>query len=191
MGFDLSRQNGEQFLEGVRDVSRTPQDRARAAMRLHMFPSLTEEVLALGRDPDLPELTSYWVGDAAFSLVMHWHLPPDDTDFAGFAAGATSRVRERMEHLRSKLPEGWTIERVRGVTGDEHAELRPLLGAVHLPDTDATMKPRTIISVRGRFLLCSDAGGEWYVGQEDKQHWFTCEIGPLPDLDAAIRALTA
>ena len=125
-------------------------------MRLHMFPSLTEEVLALGRDPDLPELTSYWVGDAAFSLVMHWHLPPDDTDFAGFAAGATSRVRERMEHLRSKLPEGWTIERVRGVTGDEHAELRPLLGAVHLPDTDATMKPRTIISVRGRFLLCSD-----------------------------------
>jgi hypothetical protein len=120
---------------------------------------------------------------------MHRHLPPEEADFAGFAPGAMSRVRELIEGLRSKLPDGWTVERIRAVTGDEHADLMPLLGAVRLPHSELTMTPRAIVSARGRFLFCDD-GGDWYVGREDERHWFTCEEGPISDLDAAAARLT-
>jgi len=191
MGFDLSRTNGEGYLAAVRDASLTPQYRGRAAMRLHMFPVLKEEILVLARDDRLPDATSYWVCEAAFSVMLHYG-PVSEDDFADFAPGSSRRATERYGAIQSRLPPGWDIERVRAVSGDPHAEVLPLLGAAFrsrdLKDQGWPMKLGAVIRVRGRFLLRDSDTDEWFVAESEEARWFTCKSGPMRDLGRAIEA---
>ena len=208
--FDLSRRAGEQYLDAVRDASLPASDRARAAMRLHMFVVLIDEVCALARDSSLPAEVSHQIGEAAFSLIDHTKGPVEPRDFADFAPAARRKAQERYDDRQSVLPDGWTIERVRRVSGDERAELRQLLGAAHLLDEDGSrivppLSIAAIIAVRNHVAIWSRAipgrfdplaqslppTGLWYIGVEAEPYWFDCDSRPFDELEPAIRAVSA
>ncbi|MFF7459365.1 hypothetical protein [Kitasatospora sp. NPDC008115] len=61
--------------------------------------------------------------------------------------------------MNTNLPDGWTIERVRSVSGDAEAE------ALTLERLVVVGRPDAILSFHD--LCLARADGEWYMGQLD------------------------
>jgi hypothetical protein len=194
VGFDLSRSSGEKYLAAIADPSLGDQERSMAAMRLHMFPALLDEVLDLARDEHLPDLVSYWAGEAAYSLLGHRRLPVELDDFSDFAPGAKRRALEKRAAQQSVLPDGWDIDRVRQVVGAD-AELRPLLGAVFRRDPvsgqEDPIEPTAIIRVGEVFVCHDDQTQKWYSAVEVRRWWFVSESPGSDDLEPALRGLAS
>lgn len=89
------------------------------------------------------------------------------------------------------LPEGWTIERIRMLSGD--AALLPLDRVVLLErfgeaDYEA-LTPRVIISFTGLCLVWGTVDDEWYMEQLDSDGSIICWASYGRDLGNAIAAL--
>lgn len=109
-GFDLSLEHGRQYLAVARDPDRSETDRARAALRLGMFPGLVDAVVALACDPTVPGFAGEQVGKAAFSLMRH-NMEVAEADFADFAPSARRGALAAMElahRARNNPPFGFS-----------------------------------------------------------------------------------
>lgn len=92
--------------------------------------------------------------------------------------------------IRSGLPEGWTMRRVREVAGG-HAELVPLTVPVtiELVNGERTaIRPTAILDFSGLHLV-RDEDGVWCMGQLDDEDVIRCWAGYGTDLEDAIRGL--
>ncbi|GAA4881911.1 hypothetical protein [Kitasatospora terrestris] len=93
--------------------------------------------------------------------------------------------------MNAELPDGWTIERVRSVSGDARAELLPLERLVVVEQCGAAdydvLRPDVILSFHE--LCLAHADGEWFMGQLDADGSVVCWSSYGPDLAEAVRGL--
>ncbi|MFF1906934.1 hypothetical protein [Kitasatospora sp. NPDC058218] len=95
--------------------------------------------------------------------------------------------------MDSALPEGWTLERVRALSGDETAALLPLQRLVVLElagqaDYEA-LPPEVIIDFQGLCLVRAEGDDDWYMGQVDSDGSVICWSSYGSDLGDAILGL--
>ncbi|MGW4891874.1 hypothetical protein ACWEQL_06355 [Kitasatospora sp. NPDC004240] len=93
--------------------------------------------------------------------------------------------------MNADLPDGWTIERVRSVSGDAEADLLSpeRLVVVEQPgsaDYDV-LQPDIILSFHG--LCLARADDEWFMGQLAADGSLICWASYGPNLAEAIRGL--
>ncbi|MFB6535818.1 hypothetical protein ACFCY8_26725 [Streptomyces noursei] len=93
--------------------------------------------------------------------------------------------------MGADLPDGWTIERVRSVSGDAEAVLLSLERLVvveqyGLADYDV-LQPDVILSFHDLCLAYAD--DDWFMGQLDADGSVICWASYGPDLAEAIRGL--
>ncbi|MFD4741484.1 hypothetical protein ACFWNR_09140 [Streptomyces virginiae] len=93
--------------------------------------------------------------------------------------------------MNTDLPDGWTIERVRSVSGDAEAELLSLerlvvVEQVGFADYDV-LQPDVILSFHG--LCLARADDEWFMGELEADGSLICWASYGSDLAEAIRGL--
>lgn len=93
--------------------------------------------------------------------------------------------------MTSGLPAGWTVERVRALSGDPTAALlsSDRLVVVEAADQSAyePLRPDVILAFHELCLVRHDA--EWFMGQLDDDGTVTCWASYGSDLTEAIRSL--
>lgn len=93
--------------------------------------------------------------------------------------------------MNTDLPNGWTIERVRSVSGDAEADLLPIERLVVVEQFGSVdydvLRPDVILSFHG--LCLARADDEWFMGQLDTDGSLICWASYGSDLAEAIRAL--
>jgi hypothetical protein len=94
--------------------------------------------------------------------------------------------------MYARFPEGWTIERVRHVSGDSDAavlslERRVRVLEAHSKASCVLLQPEIILSFHDLCLVW--AGGDWYLGHLDADGSIGCWASYGPDLEEAIRGL--
>ncbi|NXY99439.1 hypothetical protein HYE82_34730 [Streptomyces sp. BR123] len=93
--------------------------------------------------------------------------------------------------MNSFLPAGWTIERVRTLSGDAGAALLTLDRLVVAEDAGqgdyTTLRPDTILGFHDLCLVQDD--GEWFMGRLDNDGSVICWASYGSDLHEAIRGL--
>ncbi|MFJ9547852.1 hypothetical protein [Streptomyces erythrochromogenes] len=93
--------------------------------------------------------------------------------------------------MNSGLPAGWTIERVRALSGDPDATPLDLdrLVVVEVAGQEdyEPLQPDVILAFHGLCLVRDD--GEWFMGQLDADGSVTCWASYGSDLAVAIRSL--
>ncbi|MFJ8014430.1 hypothetical protein [Streptomyces sp. NPDC096339] len=91
----------------------------------------------------------------------------------------------------SNLPAGWTMERVRTLSGDPEATLLSLDRWVAVEDLEqgdyTVLRPRSILVFHELCLVEHD--GEWFMGQLDDDGSVICWSSYGSDLAEAIRGL--
>ncbi|MET8971371.1 hypothetical protein [Streptomyces hydrogenans] len=93
--------------------------------------------------------------------------------------------------MNTELPEGWTIERVRGLSGDPSAvplsiDRLAVLEAAGQGDYEP-LRPDVILAFHELCLVRDD--GEWFMGQLDDDGSVICWASYGSDLAEAIRGL--
>jgi hypothetical protein len=93
--------------------------------------------------------------------------------------------------VNSRLPDGWTIERVRSVSGDQSAiqlsaERLVVLEAVDQSDY-VPLRPDIILAFHGLCLVRVDE--DWFMGHLDSDGSVICWASYGPDLYEALRGL--
>ncbi|MFG2918095.1 hypothetical protein ACGF0D_35070 [Kitasatospora sp. NPDC048298] len=93
--------------------------------------------------------------------------------------------------MNTDLPDGWTIERVRSVSGDAEADLLSperlvVVEQVGSVDYDV-LQPDLILSFHD--LCLARADDEWFMGQLDDDGSLICWVSYGSDLAEAIRGL--
>ncbi|MEU7109302.1 hypothetical protein ABZ951_30300 [Streptomyces sp. NPDC046215] len=93
--------------------------------------------------------------------------------------------------MNADLPDGWTMERVRSVSGDAAADLLSLERLVVVEkfgsaDYDV-LQPEVILSFHG--LCLARADDEWFMGELDADGSLICWASYGSDLAEAIRGL--
>ncbi|MFD0381391.1 hypothetical protein ACFQ2B_00125 [Streptomyces stramineus] len=93
--------------------------------------------------------------------------------------------------VNADLPDGWTMERVRSVSGDAAADLLSLERLVVVEkfgsaDYDV-LQPEVILSFHG--LCLARADDEWFMGELDADGSLICWASYGSDLAEAIRGL--
>ncbi|MFD8756875.1 hypothetical protein ACFV0O_38740 [Kitasatospora sp. NPDC059577] len=95
--------------------------------------------------------------------------------------------------MTSALPDGWTLERIRAVSGDETAALLSLqrLVVVELAgQADYEVLPsEVIIDFQGLCLVRAKGDDDWYMGEIDSDGSVICWSSYGSDLGEAIRSL--
>ncbi|MEU9033425.1 hypothetical protein AB0D45_00680 [Streptomyces sp. NPDC048352] len=93
--------------------------------------------------------------------------------------------------MNAELPDGWTIERVRSVSGDGQAELLSLERLVVVEQVGSAdydvLQPDVILSFHG--LCLARADGEWFMGELDADGSLVCWASYGSELGEAIRGL--
>ncbi|MFB6843040.1 hypothetical protein [Streptomyces sp. NPDC056361] len=93
--------------------------------------------------------------------------------------------------MNSSLPTGWTIERVRAVSGDASAVVLSADRLVVVENVDQgdydTLQPAVILGFHELCLVQDD--DEWFMGQLDEDGSVTCWASYGSDLAEAIRSL--
>ncbi|MEV7279863.1 hypothetical protein [Streptomyces sp. NPDC093111] len=93
--------------------------------------------------------------------------------------------------MNARLPDGWTIERIRFVSGDVKADLlsleRLLVVEQHGSADYDDLQPDVIPSFHDRCLARAD--GDWFMGQLDADGSVICWASYGPDLAEAVRGL--
>ncbi|MEU3723235.1 hypothetical protein [Streptomyces sp. NPDC031705] len=93
--------------------------------------------------------------------------------------------------MNADLPDGWTIERVRSVSGDAQAELLSLQRLVVVEQVGSAdydvLQPDVILSFHG--LCLARADGEWFMGELDADGSLVCWASYGSELAEAIRGL--
>ncbi len=87
----------------------------------------------------------------------------------------------------SPLPPGWTVDRIRSLSGDTTATVISPDRLVLLDD--AAVEPALILSFHGLCLVRPREDEDWYMGELDAAGTLTCWSSYGPDLAAAIRCL--
>jgi hypothetical protein len=93
--------------------------------------------------------------------------------------------------VTSALPDGWTLERVRVLSGDETAALLSLQVVVELAGQSdyEELPPEVIIGFQGLCLVRAKGDDDWYMGQVDPDGSVICWSSYGSDLGEAIRSL--
>ncbi|RCV47874.1 hypothetical protein [Marinitenerispora sediminis] len=93
--------------------------------------------------------------------------------------------------MDSSLPAGWTIERVRALSGDRTAALLSPERLVVVDEYDqadySTLRPDAVISFHDLCLVW--AAGTWFMGHLEPDGSVICWASYGPDLYEAVRAL--
>ncbi|MFD5623989.1 hypothetical protein [Streptomyces yangpuensis] len=93
--------------------------------------------------------------------------------------------------MNSGLPAGWTIERVRALSGDPSAAVlsfdRPVVVEVAGQGAYEPLRPEVILAFHALCLVQDD--GEWFMGQLEDDGSVTCWASYGSDLAEAIRGL--
>ncbi|MGW5355215.1 hypothetical protein ACWERV_32440 [Streptomyces sp. NPDC004031] len=93
--------------------------------------------------------------------------------------------------MNADLPDGWTIERVRSVSGDAEADLLSLERLVVVEQFGSVdygvLHPDVIVSFHD--LCLARADGEWFMGQLDADGSLICWASYGSDLTEAIHGL--
>ncbi|MFK0290710.1 hypothetical protein ACIQU6_09545 [Streptomyces sp. NPDC090442] len=93
--------------------------------------------------------------------------------------------------MNADLPNGWTIERIRSVSGDAQAGLLSLGRLVVVEQHGSAdydvLQPDAILSFHDLCLVRAD--DEWFMGQLDADDSVICWASYGPDLAEAIRGL--
>ncbi|MGK5553022.1 hypothetical protein ACSNOI_15525 [Actinomadura kijaniata] len=95
--------------------------------------------------------------------------------------------------MRARLPDGWTIERVRAVSGDRAAVLLPAeqVGAVRLvapdPEHGVVLRPDLVIGFGGSYLL--RVRRDWFLAFRDGDGTIFGYANQGSDLEEALRSL--
>ncbi|MFD3651775.1 hypothetical protein ACFWVT_35580 [Streptomyces cyaneofuscatus] len=93
--------------------------------------------------------------------------------------------------MNSELPAGWTIERVRALSGDPSAALlsfdRLVVVEVAGQGDYEPLQPDVILAFHELCLVSND--GEWFMGQLDADGSVICWASYGSDLAEAIRSL--
>ncbi|MEV0412858.1 hypothetical protein AB0I68_19155 [Streptomyces sp. NPDC050448] len=87
----------------------------------------------------------------------------------------------------SPLPAGWSIDRIRALSGDATAAVVPPDRRVLLEDT--ALEPELILSFHGLCLVRARDDEDWYMGELAPDGTLTCWSSYGPDLATAIRGL--
>ena len=134
-------------------------------------------------------------------VTRHFAYSPDLGPTAVRSPGVrTLRPRHRVAcdaaGMTSSLPEGWTIERVRTVSGDDSAAVSPTerlvlveVWAEHQSAHEPVPADQvgTIIQFHGLYLVSIE--GEWYMGILQPDGSITCWGSYGTDLQEALRSL--
>ncbi|MGV9270460.1 hypothetical protein ACWDRR_38135 [Kitasatospora sp. NPDC003701] len=95
--------------------------------------------------------------------------------------------------MNSELPDGWTLERVRALSGDGTAALLPLERLVVVEWAGQadyeTLSPEVIIDFHGLCLVRAAGDDDWYMGELDSDGSVVCWSSYGSDLGDAIRGL--
>lgn len=87
----------------------------------------------------------------------------------------------------STLPAGWTIERIRALSGDATAAVIPADRPVKLGDT--SLDAELILSFHGLCLVRARDDEDWYMGELAADGTLNCWSSYGPDLADAIQGL--
>lgn len=93
--------------------------------------------------------------------------------------------------MDEELPQGWTIDRVRRISGDHEATVLPPERLVVLEQHGTRdyvpLQPVIIIAFHELCLVCAD--GEWFMGNLGTDGSVVCWASYGSDLEEAIRGL--